>query len=89
MSDQTAAVEAMREEGIETQVASYGLHRLSAYRDAPIFSVGGGAGLPVAEQLHQRGLALPLHLGLSDRDIDRVCESLLSALAAQGGGRAA
>ena len=66
--------------GIETQIASYGLHRLAAYKDAPVFSPDGSGALPVTERLHQKGLALPLHGELSLADVDRVCEALLCRL---------
>lgn len=68
-------------EGIETQIASYGLHRLTAYRHAPRFSAQGPQHeLPVCDRLHDRAMALPLHSELSDRDVDRVCEALQRAL---------
>ncbi len=79
--------------GIETQIASYGLHRLAAYKDAPVFTPGGAASaqstgasvLPVTERLHQKGLALPLHSELSLADVDRVCDALLSRLGPRAG----
>jgi dTDP-4-amino-4,6-dideoxygalactose transaminase len=79
--------------GIETQIASYGLHRLAAYKDAPVFAPGGAASaqstgasaLPVTERLHQKGLALPLHSELSLADVDRVCDALLSRLGPRAG----
>lgn len=68
-------------EGIETQIASYGLHRLTAYRHAPRFAPHGPAAeLPICDRLHDHGLALPLHSELSDQDVDRVCEALQRAL---------
>jgi dTDP-4-amino-4,6-dideoxygalactose transaminase len=66
--------------GIETQIASYGLHRLAAFRDAPVFAPDGTGSLAVAERLHHQGLALPLHSELSLADVDRVCETLLLTL---------
>jgi len=71
----------LQAEGIETQIASYGLHRLAAFRAAPHFSASGDStGLPFTARLHDRGLALPLHSELSREDIDRVCTALLKAL---------
>ncbi len=79
--DRPALRAKLKEEGIETQIASYGLHRLAAFRDAPRFSPSGGqASLAAADRIHDRGLALPLHSELSSADIDRVCESLKKAL---------
>ena len=58
----------LREQGIEAQIGTYALHRLSAYR-------GQGA-FPGADSCHERALALPLHSRLSEADIDRVAETL-------------
>ncbi len=74
----------LKAEGIETQIASYGLHRLAAFRDAPRFSPAGDRVLlTAADRIHDRGLALPLHSELSSADVDRVCESLKKALSSQ------
>ena len=63
----------MAARGIETQIASYGLHRLAAYAaDASRF--------PVADALHDRALALPLRNGMTPPEVDDVCEALLVAL---------
>lgn len=82
--ERAALRQRLRDAGIETQVASYGMHRLTAYQDAPVFTGGAapaaGAALPTAELLHQRGLALPLHLQLTLADVDRVCDTLLREL---------
>jgi dTDP-4-amino-4,6-dideoxygalactose transaminase len=64
---------ALAAQGIETQVASYGLHTLAAYRAVP-------SAFPVADALHHRALALPLWNGLSTLDLDRVTDALRSAL---------
>jgi len=40
----------------------------------------GPAGLPVADSLAAHVLSLPLHLGMDDSDIDRVCDVLLAEL---------
>lgn len=72
--------------GIETQIASYGVHRLAAFANCPVFTSDGKLvenrreALPVASRLHEQGLALPLHAELSDADVDRVCATLLRAL---------
>lgn len=83
-TDRPALRQALLERGIETQIASYGLHRLAAWRDAPIFAApgapDGSAALAVADRLHDRGLALPLHSELSDAEVDRVCAALLQLL---------
>jgi perosamine synthetase len=62
------ALQALRAEGIEVQIGTYALHRLSAYRDQGPF--------PGADQAFDRALALPLHSRLSDDDLDRVAEGI-------------
>jgi dTDP-4-amino-4,6-dideoxygalactose transaminase len=58
----------LRAHGIEAQIGTYALHRLSAYRDERRF--------PSADLCFERALALPLHSRLSDADLDRVVEAL-------------
>ncbi len=48
------------------------LHRFSWFVDNDI-QVGEG-GLKVTEEMYGRMCSLPLHLGLSDEDVDRVCQ---------------
>jgi perosamine synthetase len=64
------ALRALREHGIEAQIGTYALHRLSAYRDQGAF--------PGADDCFERGLALPLHSQLSDSDLDRIAEAVRS-----------
>jgi dTDP-4-amino-4,6-dideoxygalactose transaminase len=59
---------ALRERGIEAQVGTYALHRLSAYRDQGPF--------PGADTAFDRALALPFHSRLTDADLDRIAEVL-------------
>jgi perosamine synthetase len=59
---------ALRAEGIEAQIGTYALHRLSAYRDQGAF--------PGADRAYERALALPFHTSLVDGDLDRVAEAL-------------
>jgi dTDP-4-amino-4,6-dideoxygalactose transaminase len=63
----------LAEDGIETQVASYALHRMTAWRDDP-------AKFPVADALHDRALALPLWNGLPLTQVDLVARLLLARL---------
>jgi perosamine synthetase len=60
------ALDALREQGIEAQIGTYALHRLSAYRDQGAF--------PGADRCYERALALPFHSRLSEADLDRVTE---------------
>ena len=59
---------ALRAAGIEAQIGTYALHRLTAYRDQGRF--------PGADACFKRALALPLHSRLGDSDLDRVAEHL-------------
>jgi perosamine synthetase len=62
------ALETLRAEGIEVQIGTYALHRLSAYRDQGPF--------PGADEAFDTALALPLHARLTDADLDRVAEGI-------------
>jgi perosamine synthetase len=62
----------LRAQGIECQIGTYALHRLSAYR--------GQGSFPGADLAYERALALPLHSRLSEADLDRVAEALREAL---------
>ena len=62
------ALETLRGEGIEVQIGTYALQRLSAYRDQGQF--------PGADAAFDRALALPLHSRLTDADLDRVAEGI-------------
>ena len=63
---------ALREQGIEAQIGTYALHRLSAYADQGSF--------PGADRVYDRALALPFHTKLSDSDLDRVAEALTAVV---------
>ncbi len=62
------ALATLRAEGIEVQIGTYALHRLSAYADQGPF--------PGAEAAFQLALALPLHSRLEETDLDRVAEGI-------------
>jgi dTDP-4-amino-4,6-dideoxygalactose transaminase len=62
------ALHAMRAEGIEVQIGTHALHRLSAYRDRGSF--------PGADRAYEQALALPFATSLGETDVDRVCEAL-------------
>jgi dTDP-4-amino-4,6-dideoxygalactose transaminase len=59
---------ALRTQGIEAQIGTYALHRLSAYADQGPF--------PGADHVFERALALPFHSRLTDSDLDLVAEAL-------------
>lgn len=76
-----AVRERLKTEGIETQIASYALHRLAFYRGAARFpNQGANTTLSVSDMLHDRAVALPLHSELSVSDVERVCACLRHAL---------
>ncbi len=62
----------LRAAGIEAQIGTYGLHRLTAYRDAGVF--------PGADTAFERALALPIATSLTEDDVERVCDALRSLL---------
>ena len=62
------AMAALRDAGIQCQIGTYALHRLSAYRDQGDF--------PGADAAFERALALPLHTRLTESELDRVAETL-------------
>jgi perosamine synthetase len=66
------AMAALRAQGIQCQIGTYALHRLSAYRDQGAF--------PGADECFERALALPLHTQLTDSELDRVGEALTAVV---------
>ena len=66
------AMAALRAQGIQCQIGTYALHRLSAYRDQGEF--------PGADECFERALALPLHTRLTDSELDRVAEALTAVV---------
>jgi perosamine synthetase len=62
----------LREEGIQCQIGTYALHRLSAYRDQGSF--------PGTDACFERALALPFHTRLTDSELDRVAEALTAVV---------
>lgn len=61
-------VKALETAGIQTRGFFYPLHLQPALRQYARHS------LPVAEELHSKGICLPVHLELTDSDIDEICE---------------
>ena len=62
----------LAEAGIQTQIGTYAVHRLAAYRDQGPF--------PGADAAFERALALPFHSRLTDADLDRVAKALDSVV---------
>ena len=64
--------------GVSTSVHFQPLHQFAWFREHA--STGPG-GTPTADRVQARALSLPLHTGLHEVDVDRVCEALVDALA--------
>ncbi len=62
------ALAGLRGQGIEAQIGTYAVNRLSAYRDR-----GSFAG---ADAAFERALALPFATTMSEDDVERVCSAL-------------
>jgi perosamine synthetase len=62
---------ALREQGIEAQIGTYALQRLSAYRGQGQFSG--------ADACFERALALPFYSAVSESDLDRVADAVRAA----------
>ncbi len=58
----------LRAGGIEAQIGTYALHRLTAYADQGPF--------PGADEAFEQALALPFHTSLTDVELDHVSEAL-------------
>ena len=68
VDDRDRVMAGLRAQGIQCQIGTYALHRLGAYRDQGSF--------PGADRAFERALALPLHTGLTESELDRVAEAL-------------
>jgi len=62
------ALASLRGQGIEAQIGTYALHRLSAYADQGPF--------PGADRAFERALALPFSATTTEEQVDRVCQGL-------------
>ncbi len=71
-----AVIPALREGGVQASIGAQALHLEPAYRDLPGFD----RPLPGAEDAFGRGVALPMPPGLTDAEMDRVCEALAAAI---------
>jgi dTDP-4-amino-4,6-dideoxygalactose transaminase len=68
---------ALQEARIQTSIHYPAIHRFSSY--------AGAGTLPTAEEIADRVLTLPLHPGLSESQVDDVCDELARAIAKQAG----
>lgn len=69
LSDRRADVmTALEDSGVQTRGFFFPLHR------QPALQVYARGPLPVAEALYDNGLCLPVHMGLTDDDVDEICD---------------
>jgi perosamine synthetase len=76
--DAAALAGSLKKAGIETRPFFVGMHEQPALRARGLFA---GERYPVTERLSRRGLYLPSGLGLSDAQIERVCEAVRTCVA--------
>src|SRR3984893_13558036 len=70
--DRDTAAERLAEAGIGTSVHFIPVHHLPYFRN--LLGLDAYSELPTADQIFPPPLSLPLHPGLTDSDVDRVCE---------------
>lgn len=75
--DRNAVCAHLMSRNIETTVATFALNRLPSLAGEP--GIAGGR-FPVAEALHERGIALPLYIGMRAGELDQVCDALAESL---------
>ncbi len=75
-ADRDAVVSHLKARGVETRLLFTGMHRQPALRD---YGCDCSGDYPVTDRLTERGFYLPSGSGLSEADIDYVCDSLLGA----------
>jgi dTDP-4-amino-4,6-dideoxygalactose transaminase len=71
--DRDALIGALRERGVESTLGTYAMHAEPSFQRACGTSPGD---LAVSHALAERTLALPLHQGMSDTDVDVVADAL-------------
>jgi perosamine synthetase len=72
--DRDTAAERLAEAGIGTSVHFIPVHHLPYFRN--LLGLEACGELPAADQIFPRLLSLPMFPGLTDSDVDRVCEAL-------------
>ena len=72
-------MEALSDRGIGTSVHFIPAHQQPYFQR--LLGEGTATGFPAADREFDRILSLPLHPGLSDDDIDRVCDAVLDVVA--------
>lgn len=75
--DRTKLIAALKKKGVETNYGAYGVHEQPYYQKKYGYSPGQ---FKNASRAYHHGLALPLHDGLTPRDIRYAAASLVSAI---------
>ncbi|MBW3607764.1 MAG: DegT/DnrJ/EryC1/StrS family aminotransferase [Actinobacteria bacterium] len=75
--ERDALIAALREQGVESTLGTYAMHAEPAFARACGTAPGD---LPVSDALARSTLALPLHQGLTEADIDTVARALDAAV---------
>jgi len=75
--DRDCVIEGLKATGIQPSIHFRPLHHFDWFADHAEQGLGG---LPVCDATAMRALSLPMHVGLSNDDVDRVCWSLLGLL---------
>jgi dTDP-4-amino-4,6-dideoxygalactose transaminase len=78
--DRDELIAALRAAGVESTLGTYAMHAEPAFAAACGTRPGD---LPHSDALTRQTLALPLHQGMDDADVDAVAEALAGALRAQ------
>lgn len=68
----------LKQRGIDTRPFFLGMHEQPAFHKMGLF---GGEQYPVADRLARQGLYLPSGLGITETQLDRVCNALRDSLA--------
>lgn len=77
--DRDALIGALRDRGVESTLGTYAMHAEPSFQRACGTRPGD---LPVSHALAERTLALPLHQGMRDADVDTVADALGAAISA-------
>jgi perosamine synthetase len=70
-----AIISRLSDHSIESRPFFVPLNELPMYRDS------GGPPTPIAAEVSRRGICLPLYSGISDSDVEYVCERLMAGVA--------
>jgi dTDP-4-amino-4,6-dideoxygalactose transaminase len=73
--DRTKVIAGLRNQGIQSSIHYPAIQRFSAYADTALGAT------PIANDVSNRELTLPLYPGMADSDVDLVCDALKAALA--------